>query len=93
MELHYKCTIWMRVKFDEDKLDKDELLRDLKSGIHPVDMDLPDAEWDCMYDTEEQIGPEENDGQETIQLMENDPTGSWLLKPIWHNVKKDETKP
>ena len=83
----------MQIKFlDDDEIDREKLIKDLEAGIHPTDMDLEDAEWNVLYDTEEQLTPEDNDGQSTIELMKADDPEGWMLKPIWTNeIKKDET--
>jgi hypothetical protein len=90
MELHYKCSIWAQIKFDDTAVDEEQLIKDLESGIHPNDLELNNMEWKFMTDTEEQLTPD-NNGQSTIKLMKADDPEGWMLKPIWTNeIKKDE---
>lgn len=89
MEIHYKSSVWIQIKFHDKLPDREKLIRDLQTGLHPTEMDLPDAEWNVIYDTEEQLTPEENDGQATIEIMEYNANGQWL-ETTWSNeIKKD----
>lgn len=89
MELHYKLTCWATIKIKGD-IDTKEVIDILKKGIHPIDIiedDLSkpcELEWEILTETEEQITPEENNFQPTIELMDYDDNN--LLKCIWDNT-------
>lgn len=89
MELHYKLTCWATIKIKGDIV-PEEIINILKKGIHPVDISEDDLskpcelEWEILTETEEQITPEENNFQPTIELMDYDDNN--LLKCIWDNT-------
>ena len=93
MEIHYKCTIWCKLKFDGD-VKKEDIIKKLEEGYLPLELgyddvvpNLENCEWETINDTEEYLTPEENDGYSTIELMEETEEG-WL-ESIWDNsIKK-----
>ena len=94
MEIHYKCTAWCKLKFDGD-VKKEDIIKKLEEGYLPLELgydgiipELENCEWESINDTEEYLSPKENDGQSTIELMDDDPNSSGL-KCIWNNsIKK-----
>lgn len=91
MELHYKCTIWCKLKFNEDVNPKD-IIEKLEKGYLPLEIGyddiIPEAsntEWEVIDDTEEFMSVEENDGQSTIELMEEG-------EVLWDNSYESELK-
>ena len=93
MELHYKCTMWCKLKF-ADNTSKENLIKKLNEGHLPIELQYDDiknelinAEWSIMDDTEEYISVNENDGQSTIELYNNITEG-----PIWDNSYESEIK-
>ena len=89
MEIHYKCTIWVRIELDESKITKEEVLKKLQEGLSPNDIGYPDddinSEFSVLYDTEEELSVEDNGGNPTIELMEYQ-KGKVGLQCIWNNV-------
>lgn len=89
MEIHYKCTIWGRIELDESKITKEEVLKKLQEGLSPNDIGYPDddinSEFSVLYDTEEELSVEDNDGNPTIELMGYQ-EGKLGLQCIWNNV-------
>ena len=93
MEIHYKVKIWCRLKFDGD-VKKEDIIKKLEEGYLPLEIgydgivpNLESCVWEAIIDTEEYLTPEENDGQSTIELMEETKQG-WL-ESIWDNsIKK-----
>ena len=90
MEIHYKCTIWGRIEIDESKITKEEVLDKLQKGLSPDDIAFPNdddinSEFSILYDTEELLSVEDNDGNATIELMEYQ-EGKVGLQCIWNNV-------
>lgn len=88
MEIHYKSTIWNRITIP-DQVDKEYILDQLKEGIHPLDLDMQgdfNSTYDVIYDTEEIISIEDNNGNSTIELMD-DIEGKSDLTCIWNNVE------
>lgn len=91
MEIHYKSTIWNRITIP-DQVDKEYILDQLKEGIHPLDLDMQgdfNSTFEVMYDTEEIISIEDNNGNSTIELMD-DIKGKLGLTCIWDNVEGDK---
>lgn len=92
MEIHYKCVVWMQVKFSDEVPDKEQLIKDLETGMHPSNMDFPDAEWNVLYDTEEIFTLEQNKGEATIEIMEPKDNNNGWLQSVWDNSIKNEKR-
>ena len=95
IELHYKCTTWCKLKLP-DSTNKEDLIEKLNEGYLPLELGyddivegVQDVEWEAINDTEEFLSVNDNDGQSTIELMEDDKTG---LKCIWDNSYESELK-
>ena len=93
MEIHYKVTTWCKLKFDGD-VKKEDIIKKLEEGYFPLEIgydgvipNLTNCEWEAINDTEEYLTPEENDGEATIELMEETKEG--CLKSIWDNSIKE----
>ena len=86
MEIHYKSTIWTKIKIDDDN-DVQEIIKELEAGCSPLDLQIGNMEFEPILETEEFMFPEENDGQETIEVMVDD-ENSLGLKSIWNNKTK-----
>lgn len=83
MRITYKTTIWHELRF-EDNLSKEAIaaLVDLikKEGIYSaIDEDLGFEESQPLFDTEIVLLPEDNDGESTIEVYDDD------NKLIWEN--------
>ena len=89
MEIHYKYTIWGRIRLDESKITKEEVLDKLQEGLSPNDIGYPDddinSQFSVLYDTEEELSVEDNGGNATIELMEYQ-EGKVGLQCVWNNV-------
>ena len=91
MEIHYKTTMWCRIILDDSKISKEEVLQKLNEGQSPSEIGFDEdinSQWEVMGDTEEFITPVENDGQSTIEVMEETEKG-WL-EVIWDNSFESE---
>ena len=68
-----KVTVWNRIHFEDDA-NMEKILSILKTeGIEGItEEDLGFREYSTLYDSEEQITPEENKGDATIELYENE---------------------
>lgn len=89
-EIHYKCTTWNKIIINDDSKTKDEIITFLKESNNALDTGfdfLENSEWENITETEEQLFPEENDGQATIELMEE--TEKRGLVSIWNNSIKN----
>lgn len=86
MEIHYKSTIWTKIEIDDDN-DVQEIIKELEAGCSPWDLQIDSMEFEPILETEEFMFPEENDGQETIEVMVND-ENNLGLKSIWNNKIK-----
>ena len=83
MRITYKTTIWHELRF-EDNLSKEAIaaLVDLikKEGIYSaIDEELGFEESQPLFDTEIVLLPEDNDGESTIEVYDDD------NKLIWEN--------
>lgn len=96
MELHYKCSVWCTIKFNEE-VDKQFIIDKLNSGMLPLEVayanegETGNVEWEVLTDTEQFIPSEENDGQSTIELMEHQ-LGTLGMQCIWDNSFESEIK-
>lgn len=93
MEIHYKVTTWCKLKFDGN-VQKEDIIKKLEEGYLPLELgydgiipNLVNCEWEAINYTEEYLSPEENDGEATIELMEETERG-WL-ESIWDNSIKN----
>lgn len=74
-QIDFKVTAWERVTIDDDKLE--EVIAKIKSGEISTANDLVEAYEDSYYEgvmaeTTEQMTPEENDYQSTIEVLNDD---------------------
>lgn len=97
MELHYKVTTWNKLII-EGNFTKEEIIEKLEQGCMPLEIGyekiLPGVEYcdfENILETEEYVTLEENDGQSTIELMDDDPT-ELGLKCIWDNSYDSQIK-
>ena len=90
MELHYKCTVCRKIKFDNKDNIKELLIEYLNKGYEPVDAfemvnnNIEGIEYDVIYNTEEYFPLEKNDGFPTIELLDNSSVHLGL-DVIWTN--------
>ena len=86
MELHYKTTCWVSMKFNSE-ITKEELIERLEAGELPLDIgNTEDFEAENLLETEEYVTLEENDGQATIEIMDT------ANKCVWDNSYESEIK-
>lgn len=79
-----KVTIWGRIRLKDDA-DMNKLIEMLKknNSINSIcDESLGFSEYEILYDTEEEITPEENNGDPTIEVFD-DAISS--VEPLWTN--------
>ena len=79
-KIQYKTTIWQEIVLDE-KYSEEEIILTLKQQAHqssPWEL-FESNEVNTLYDTESLMTVEENDGQETIELWDDD-TVIWTNK-------------
>ena len=93
--LDYKATVWFRIPIQsEENLQK--VKQKIEEGLLPYelynDLDIEHELGQCepLYDTEEFISPNENDGQSTIELYSGDDNGN--QECIWDNSYESEIK-
>ena len=91
MELHYKATVWCKLKFP-DYINPEIIVEKLEKGYLPLevacDNDInSDVTWQISEDTEEFLSPSENDGLATIELYKD-----LNEAPIWDNSFESELK-
>ena len=72
-----KCKVWKRRYITVEASDLDEAIKNYKEG------NFDQHYIDELYETEELMSPEENDGFLTIEVYNKD---SW--DTIWTNVEK-----
>lgn len=81
--LDIKNTIWQRVDFDseEQMLDVQEKLKrgELVTGLDVIDYLQGEENCEYLYETAEEIFPEENNGLATLEILDEDGD------TIWHN--------
>lgn len=92
--LDYKATIWFRIPIQsEENLQK--VKQKIEEGFLPselyneLDIEHELGQCEPLYDTEEFITPNENDGQSTIEIYEN---GDKDVQIIWDNSYESEIK-
>ena len=74
-KVDFKVTVWERVIIDDDKLD--EVMAKIKSGEITSSDDLLNEDCNAYFvgtveETLEQMTPEENDNQSTIEVLDGD---------------------
>lgn len=82
-----KVTVWGRIHLKDDA-DMNKLIETLKknNSINSIcDESLGFSEYEILYDTEEEITPEENNGDPTIEVFD-DAISS--VEPLWTNKIK-----
>ena len=96
MEVHIKTTVWTRLIYP-DEVKSEDIIKEIESGTPPFDLvgieHIPGSEsayYETIYDTEEYITPEENDGQSTIEVVEYLANGN--MKVIWDNSFESEAR-
>ena len=77
----FKVTTWCRAHLED--VDLDEVIEDLKSGKGSEHLFAKELayEWEQLVDTEVSMKLEENNGNATIEVYEDD-------KEIWNNAQK-----
>ena len=78
-KIQYKTTIWQEIVLDEKYSKADDIISHLKDcpSLSPWEL-FESNEVNTLYDTESLMTVEENDGQETIELWDDN-------KVIWTN--------
>lgn len=72
MYIDYKVTIWKRIHFNENTDPKKVIQALEEGGLDDVfDEELGFVEQEFLYETEEKMIPEENDGCSTIKVYED----------------------
>lgn len=72
MYIDYKVTIWKRIHFNENTDPKKVIQALEEGGLDDVfDEELGFVEQEILYETEEKMIPEENDGCSTIEVYED----------------------
>lgn len=85
MYIDYKVTVWKRVYFDEDTDSKKVIQVLEEDGLGYVfDEELGFVEQETLFETEDDMTPEENGGYATIEVYENNNPAGDL---IWSNGK------
>lgn len=85
MYVDYKVTLWKRIHFNENTDPKKVIQALEEGGLDDVfDDELGFVEQETLYDTEEEITPEENGGCSTIEVYKNNNPVDDL---IWSNGK------
>ena len=85
MYIDYKVTVWKRVHFNENTNLKKVIQVLEEEGLDYVfDDELGFVEQEILYDTEEEITPEENGGCSTIEVHAE---GKFVDNLIWSNGK------
>jgi len=74
----FKVTVWCRAHLDD--VDLNQIIEMLKNGATSSDLFAEELayEWETLNDTEVSITPEQNNGDATIEVYEDDET-------IWDN--------
>lgn len=86
-----KVTIWGRLHFKDDT-DLNKLIELLEQGNTTNDLcdkELGFSEYEILYDTEEELSLEENNGDPTIEVFDKDVDKN---TPLWTNIKENGNK-
>jgi hypothetical protein len=88
----YKQTIWCRAHFKNDA-DMQKVIQELENtgDVDCIfDEDLGFEEDEVLYDTSENMTPEENDGQPTIEVYQQHEDETVNFQDlIWNNENKN----
>lgn len=85
MYVDYKVTTWNRAHFSDDADPKKIIKTIQEEGIDSIfDEELGFVEQETLFETEEDMTPEENGGYATIEVYENNNLVDDL---IWSNEK------
>lgn len=89
--LDFKHTTWSRLYFSDDA-DVEKIIDKLEKGFLPSELcDEPELKFENLerlYDTEEYITPQENQGNPTIELYSSNGNQENWGEEVWNNVKK-----
>ena len=86
MYIDYKVTVWKRVHFNENTNPKKVIQVLEEDGLGDVfDEELGFVEQETLYETVEDMTPEENGGCSTIEVYEED--NDFINNLIWSNEK------
>lgn len=89
--LDFKHTTWSRLYFSDDA-NVEKIINKLEKGFLPSELcDDPELKFvssETLYDTEEYITPQENQGNPTIELYTNTENQESWQEEIWNNVEK-----
>lgn len=89
-----KLTIWQRLHFN-DNADMNDIIKQLESGSLPNELCGEEngfVECEILYDTEEFIRSDENDGQSTIEVYSEEKDTTVMPTMIWDNSYESEIK-
>lgn len=94
--IDYKATIWFRIPVSDIE-DFSIIKEKLEAGELPSELynndDFQLGQCDPLYDTEEFISPNENDGQATIEVYEYNKVDNCVqCEVIWDNSYESELK-
>ena len=85
MYIDYKVTVWRRAYLSEDADSKKVIQVLEEDGLGDVfDEELGFVEQEILYETEEDMTPEENGGCATIEVHEDN---NFIDNLIWSNEK------
>lgn len=93
--LDYKATIWFRIPIQSEEV-LQKVKQKIEEGLLPselyneLDTEHELGQCELLYDTEEFISPNENDGQSTIELYGGSDNGN--QECIWDNSYESEIK-
>lgn len=79
MELHYKCTTWNKIIIS-DEYPKELILEKCEKGLNPLDIGFDEfegSEWENITETEEYLYPEDNEGDSTMELLDENGNIIW----------------
>ena len=85
MYIDYKVTLWKRVHFNKNT-NLEKIIQAMEEkGLEGVfDDELGFVEQEILYDTEEEMTPEENGGYSTVEVYAE---GKFVDNLIWSNGK------
>jgi len=89
MYIDFKCSYWERIKIPVE-LEK-EVYKKITSGkanstndLFNEFVDIMSYDYELLYDTSEQLFPEDNNGCPTIEIYDE---GDKAYNPVWTNGK------
>ena len=86
MNLDFKITVWQRIHLHDDDPHKEEILKHFKEGSVYDIFEMNNYQYETLYDTEEILIPETNNGDPTRDILDDDGNS------IWDNVNKEIPK-